>query len=134
MLNHNFRFLYFAMLYYPMRLNALRHRLFSAQLKSARVHLGPGQRNYLNGWTNLDANFLTAKIDMWADISAKLPFREGTVEAFYSHHVIEHLPDRLLPFHFAEMFRSLKPGGVIRVGGPNADMALKKFEEHELDW
>ncbi len=32
------------------------------------------------------------------------------------------------------MFRCLKPGGVIRVGGPNGDMAIKKFEEHDLDW
>ena len=98
-----------------MRANALRHRLLPSRVRPAKVHLGPGQGNYLNGWTNIDANFLTAKIDIWFDISAKLPFRAETVEAFYSHHVIEHLPDRLLPFHFSEMF--LKPGGMIENGG-----------------
>ena len=134
MLDHPYKSLYFALLHYPMRANALRHRLLPSQVRAAKVHLGPGQGKYLNGWTNVDANFVTAKIDIWADISAKLPFRTETVEAFYSHHVIEHLPDRLLPFHFSEMFRSLKPGGVIRVGGPNADMAIKKFEEDDLDW
>jgi SAM-dependent methyltransferase len=81
-----------------------------------------------------DANFLTSKIDIWADIRNKLPFRPGTIMAVYSHHVIEHLPDTLLQFHFGEMFRALRPGGVIRVGGPNADMAIQKFEENELDW
>ena len=58
-----------------MRANALRHRLLPSRVRPAKVHLGPGQSNYLNGWTNIDANFLTAKIDIWADISAKLPFR-----------------------------------------------------------
>jgi predicted SAM-dependent methyltransferase len=134
MLEHRYKLLYFAVLHYPMRANALRHRLLQSRVRPSKVHLGPGQRNYLNGWTNIDANFLSAKIDIWADIKARLPLRSGAVEAFYSHHVIEHLPDRLLPFHFSEMFRSLKPGGMIRVGGPNADMAIRKFEEHDLDW
>src|SRR5260370_25035542 len=116
MLNHPAKEVYFAVLHYPMRANALRHRLVPSRVKPDKVHLGPGQLNYLNGWTNVDANFVTAKIDIWADISAKLPFKTETVSAFYSHHVIEHLRDRLLPFHFSELFRCLKPGGMIRVG------------------
>jgi predicted SAM-dependent methyltransferase len=134
MLNHRYKLLYFAVCYYPMRANSLRYRLFRSRVTPEKVQLGPGRSNYLNGWANVDANFLTARIDIWADISAKLPFRAETVAAFYSHHVIEHLPDRVLPFHFSEMFRSLKSGGIIRIGGPNADMAIRKFEEHDLDW
>jgi predicted SAM-dependent methyltransferase len=133
-MKHSYKSLYFAIFYYPMRANALRHRLLPSRGRPGKVHLGPGARNYLIGWTNIDANFLTAKIDIWADLSAKLPFTAETVEAFYSYHVIEHLSDRLLPFHFSEMYRALTPGGMIRVGGPNADMAIKKFEEHDLDW
>ena len=130
----SYKSLLFAILYYPIRANALCYRLFQSRTRPGKVQLGPGPRNYLNGWTNVDRNFLTAKIDIWADIGAKLPFRAETVEAFYSYHVIEHLPDRRLPFHFSEMFRCLKPGGMIRIGGPNGDMAIKKFEEHDLDW
>ena len=73
-----------------------------------RVQLGPGQKNYLPGWINVDANTFTCKCDVWADLRNPLPFRDGTVDAFYSHHVIEHLPD--LASHFAELFRCLKPG------------------------
>ena len=126
--------LFFAMLHYPMRANALRCRLFPSRARPGKVQLGPGSRSYLHGWTNVDRNFLNAKIDIWADIRTRLPFRAETVEAFYSYHVIEHLPEGLLPFHFSEMFRCLKPGGLIRVGGPNGDMAIKKFEEQDLDW
>ena len=46
----------------------------------------------------------------------KLPFRNNAVDVFYSHHVIEHLPDSSLPFHFREMYRCLKGEGIIRVG------------------
>ena len=68
--------------------------------------------------------------DIWADISSRLPFRTGSVDAFYSYHVIEHLPDQALPFHFAEMFRCLRNGRVIRVGGPHGDSAVRKFQEN----
>ena len=55
-----------------------------------------------------------------------------TVDVFYSHHVIEHLPD--LAFHFRELYRCLKPGGIFRIGGPNGDTAIKKFAEGDADW
>jgi predicted SAM-dependent methyltransferase len=134
MLSRTSKATYYALLYYPMRVNALRHRLFPRSNSPPKIHLGPGRGNYLNGWTNVDANFVTCKLDIWADLRAKLPFRRGTVEAFYSHHVIEHLPDALLPFHFGEMFRCLRPSGVIRIGGPNTDTAIRKFTENDLDW
>lgn len=117
-----------------MRVNAFRHRLLSGAPANCRVQLGPGQEHYLNGWINVDANCFSAKIDVWADISGKLPFRSGTVDAFYSHHVIEHLPDATLPFHFSELFRCLKPGGVIRVGGPNAEVAFERFLASDTEW
>jgi predicted SAM-dependent methyltransferase len=99
-----------------------------------RVQLGSGQKNYLAGWYNVDANFFTAKIDIWADLRNPLPFPSETVDCFYSHHVIEHLPDDALALHFHEMFRCLKPGGVIRVGGPDAEAAAKKFLEGDANW
>jgi len=88
----------------------------------------------LGGWINVDATFLTAKIDVWANLEDPLPFRSGTIDVMYSHHVIEHLSDATLPFHLREIYRCLKPGGVLRVGGPNADNAIRKFVERDLSW
>jgi predicted SAM-dependent methyltransferase len=119
---------------YPMRINAFRHRILPPTTGVRRVQLGPGQEHYLKGWVNVDANAFSAKIDIWADLSGKLPFRTATVDAFYSHHVIEHLPDASLPFHFSELFRCLKPGGVIRVGGPNGDVAFERFLADDKEW
>lgn len=107
------------------RVRAPRHGL-------VKVQLGPGQRNYLPGWINVDANAFTGKCDVWADLRNALPFRDSTVDVFYSHHVIEHLPD--LYFHFREMFRCLKPGGIFRVGGPNGDSAMRKYLEGDAAW
>ena len=97
-----------------------------------KVHLGPGQKRYLDGWINVDANTFTGKCDVWADLRNPLPFTTSSVDAVYSHHVIEHLPD--LELHFQEVFRCLKPGGIYRVGGPNGDAAIKKFMEQDKDW
>lgn len=135
MIGFGLKRLYYALLDMPMRVNAWFYRQVRApRTGRVKVHLGPGQRNYLEGWINVDANLVSAKIDVWANVLHGLPFRDNTVDAFYSHHVIEHLPDIQLPSHFREMFRCLKPGGIIRVGGPNADSATRKFLEGDSAW
>jgi len=96
------------------------------------VHLGPGQKNYLDSWINVDANLLTAKVDVWADLRNPLPFKDNSVDIFYSHHVIEHLPD--LQRHFDELYRCLKTSGKIRIGGPNGDMAIDRFVANDNVW
>ncbi|HEY1048843.1 MAG TPA: methyltransferase domain-containing protein [Prosthecobacter sp.] len=119
-----------------MRFNGLLYRLFRAPATRNRervlVQLGPGQRCYLEGWINVDANMFTARCDVWSDISGKLPFKDESVDAVYSHHVIEHLPD--LHAHFQQLFRVLKPGGVFRVGGPNGDAAMREYLAGNKAW
>jgi hypothetical protein len=134
MMSREFKAAYFQLMFFPMRINSFRHRLLSKPASVMKVQLGPGQKNYLDGWLNVDANFVTAKADIWADISAKLPFRNETVDAFYSLNVIEHLADKVISQHMADLFRCLKRGGIIRTGGPNGDMAIKKFQENDLGW
>jgi SAM-dependent methyltransferase len=119
-----------------MRLNGVFYKAFRSPASrnpgTIRVQLGPGQRHYLDGWINVDANMFTAKCDVWSDISKHLPFRDDSIDAIYSHHVIEHLPD--LPTHFRELHRVLKPGGVIRVGGPNGDAAMREYVAGNSAW
>lgn len=129
------RQLYFALAYLPMRIGACAYRAIRAPRQGrVLVHLGPGRGNYLEGWINVDANIISARVDVWADLTATLPFHDGTVDAFYAHHVIEHLPDRSLLSLFREMYRCLKAGGCIRVGGPDAQGAAKKLVEGDINW
>jgi predicted SAM-dependent methyltransferase len=118
-----------------MRCNGAFYRRFLAPVEgTSRVHLGPGRDNYLSGWINVDANVFTGRADVWVDLRGPLPFRDESVDVFYSHHVIEHLPDSTLPFHMAEMHRCLKRGGGIRIGGPNADEAMRRYLNNDAKW
>ncbi len=129
---------YYGAMSVPMRLSAEVYQAWLAPASGnsarVRVHLGPGQEGYKPDWINVDANIVSARIDVWADFRNKLPFRDDSVDVFYSHHVIEHLPDSSLPFHFREMYRCLKAGGVIRVGGPNGDEACRNFLAENHGW
>jgi predicted SAM-dependent methyltransferase len=135
MVSRTTKHLFYALAGPLMKLNGAIYRSFRAKAEGRlKVQLGPGQQHYLDGWVNVDGNIFTKNCDIWADFRNKLPFRDNTVDAFYSHHVIEHLPEHLLSFHFREMHRCLKPGGVFRVGGPNGDAAVRKFQEGDSAW
>ena len=115
-----------------MKINGIVYKKFRAQKDSLKVHLGPGQNNYIEGWVNVDANMFTGKCDVWADLRNPLPFHDESIEAMYSHHMVEHLPN--IYYHFKEVFRCLEMGGLYRVGGPNGDQAIKKFIENDKEW
>jgi predicted SAM-dependent methyltransferase len=133
MISRNAKSLFYVLLGPAMGVNGRLYRQFRAPRDGVvRAHLGPGQRTYLKGWINVDANFLTARCDVWADLCRPLPFRDATIHAVYSHHVIEHLTD--LQRHFREAFRCLRPGGVYRTGGPSGDSAIAKFIAGDNAW
>ena len=133
MISRQLKALYYFLFSYLMLLNSKFYKIFrSPKSGMVKVHLGPGKKNYLNGWINVDANIITAKIDVWSDIKHPLPFKDDVVDVFYSHHVIEHLPNIQKNFH--EMYRCLKKNSFIRVGGPNGDTSIKKFLENDHKW
>lgn len=136
MLSRQIKALYYNVAGPVMRLNGVFYRHFRAKsvLKHSlvRLHLGPGQGNYMPGWVNIDANTFTGKCDVWADLRNPLPFPDNSVDAVYSHHMIEHLPDQ--EAHLRDVFRVLKRGGIYRVGGPNGDSAIAKFIDNDHSW
>src|SRR6476646_2126803 len=74
---------YYAAMAVPMLVNGAVYRNFRApksrSSKTVKVHLGPGQGHYKPGWINVDANILTARVDLWADFRNRLPFRDESV-------------------------------------------------------
>jgi predicted SAM-dependent methyltransferase len=133
MMNRSAKAVFYAVCSPVMKINGMLYRWLRApQARNSRVQLGPGRNNYLPGWINIDANMFTGKCDVWADLRNPLPLADNSIEAFYSHHVVEHLPS--LQHHFREVFRCLSPGGVYRVGAPNGDSAIRKFAENDIAW
>jgi hypothetical protein len=125
---------YYAAMWLPMRLNGALYRVARQPKEPINVQLGCGAHHYIPGWVNVDGNILTARPDLWANLLDPLPFRENSVQVFYSHHVVEHLPERFLSAHFRNLYRCLVPGGGLRIGGPDIGNACRKFVEGDLNW
>jgi len=134
MVSRRTRKLFYAAFALPMRINGHLYRLLRQPKELLNVHLGCGQRNYIEGWVNVDANFVSGHIDLWANLLDGLPFRASSVEKFYSFHVIEHLPDSFLARHLRDLYNALVPGGSIRIGGPDIGRAWLKFVQGEARW
>ena len=66
----------------------------------------------------------------------KIPFNESTVDNIYISHVIEHIEDEFVFSFFAESYRVLKKGGVLRVACPDADFLyqVSQFRNDYWNW
>src|SRR3977135_310170 len=102
---------YYAAMWLPMRLNGALYPTARHPKEPINVQLGCGRQHHIPGWVNVDGNIVTAHPDLWANLLDPLPFRDNSVQVFYSHHVVEHLPERFLSAHFRNLYRCLVPGG-----------------------
>ena len=94
-------------------------------VSSDKVNLGCGV-HYHQGWDNYD--FAPAETDVRSiDLSRALPFPESSYGVCYMSHVLEHLPRERVPKLLLEVFRVLKPGGVLRVAVPDLEMIARLY-------
>lgn len=63
----------------------------------------------------------------WMDITSGLPFDDGTVDAIYASHVLEHLYREDALRLLAECMRVLKPEGVIRLVLPDLTTMISTY-------
>jgi len=89
-----------------------------------RLHLGSGGNN-LDGWVNLD--LVGAQADVCWDLRRPLPFPERSAEAAFLEHVLEHMTVGEGMAVLRHAFRVLVPGGVIRVGVPDAGLYARSY-------
>jgi len=130
MISRELKDLFFKAMNYPMLINGYFYKYFLCPSQGLKVHLGNGQEKYLDSWINVDANFITAKVDVWANLLNPLPFRDQSVDLY----VIEHLPDRHLQSHFNQMYKALRKNGGIRIGAPHVGNACRKYVEQDIKW
>jgi predicted SAM-dependent methyltransferase len=95
------------------------------QARHLRLHLGCGKR-IISGWVNIDG-IEREGTDLQWDLRQKLPFADGSAELIYSEHVIEHLFEEDALRLFYECYRVLEPGGMMRVGVPDAELYLRNY-------
>lgn len=91
-----------------------------------KIHLGCGN-NLLDGYLNID-KYVKADGVMNLDIF-NLPFDDGEAELVLAEHLVEHLSFDEERKFFYEMFRILKPNGVLKIEVPDFEWVVEKFIE-----
>ena len=81
-----------------------------------RLHLGSGGHE-LPGWVNVDLVGMGS--DLRWDLTSRLPFPDGSADAVFLEHVLEHFPLEAVLAMLAESRRVLAPGGILRAGVPD---------------
>jgi SAM-dependent methyltransferase len=89
---------------------------FVEEGRSLRIHLGSGT-NRLPDWVNVD--LVGMRPDLYWNVTRTLPFPDGSADAVFLEHVLEHFPLAVGLDLLAESRRLLAPGGILRVGVPD---------------
>jgi Glycosyl transferase family 2/Methyltransferase domain len=93
-----------------------------------KLHLGCGPDNRLNGWTNTDAHPMSEDV-IKLDFTLPFAFPDNVCDAIFCEHSIEHVDVDDVERMFAEVYRVLKPGGVLRVVTPSLDKICRMMME-----
>jgi predicted SAM-dependent methyltransferase len=101
-----------------------------------KLHLGSGMRLLENGWLNVDSwegyqNH--PALYFRHDLRKPLPHADNSADYIYSEHFIEHLSREEGLAMFKEIFRLLKPNGIMRVATPNLAELVDAYNKKQLN-
>lgn len=63
----------------------------------------------------------------WADATKRIPLADGSVQALYSSHMLEHLDRAEAALFLKEARRVLRSGGVIRIAVPDLALHVRQY-------
>lgn len=89
-----------------------------------KLHLGSGTE-HKDGWINID--LAGDPVDLAWNLAHGIPFPDGSVDGIFHEHLLEHLPLRAGDQLIAECWRVLRPGGVLRIGVPDAGAYARSY-------
>jgi len=99
---------------------------------TAKLHLGCGWV-HKDGWVNVDL-FATSADIVW-DLRHGIPLPDDSVAAIFHEHMLEHLSLRDGHLLARECLRVLAPGGVLRIGVPDAGLCIDSYAgKADPDW
>lgn len=96
-----------------------------------RLHLGCGEWPK-RGWVNVDLAGLP--VDLAWDLAKPLPFESSSAEAIFHEHVLEHLTLAQGFAFMKECRRVIQPGGIVRVGVPDAERYVRSYADPSSDF
>ena len=89
-----------------------------------RLHIGSGAVPK-EGWVNID--LLGDPVDLAWNLARGIPFSDGTADAIFHEHLFEHIPLRAGLGLMDECFLVSPPGGILRVGVPDAGRLMQSY-------
>ena len=99
-------------------------RLAEANSAPLRLHLGAGG-SAKAGWTNVD--LAGHPVELAWDVTKPLPFPDGSVEAVFHEHMLEHLTLEQAYALTRDCHRVLAPDGVLRIVVPDAGAYARSY-------
>ena len=101
-----------------------RARRIQRETPALRLHLGSGGQPK-PGWLNVD--LAGDPVELVWDLAHGVPFGDSSVDAIFHEHLLEHIPLRAGAGLLDECFRVLRPGGILRIGVPDAGALLESY-------
>lgn len=89
-----------------------------------KLHLACGN-HVLDGWANIDLQS-NRKVIGW-DLTHGLPVRSGTIDLIFCEHFIEHITLEQAKALLVEIYRSLRPDGILRLSTPDLKKILDEY-------
>ena len=109
-----------------------KRRLPQIKLKGVvRLNIGCGKKHE-KGFINLDLRDLGQDI-VW-DVREGIPFPDNSVDLIWSQHVMEHFNESESQAVIREMYRVLKPGGIMVHTTPHASDPTSCYFDHKTFW
>lgn len=78
-------------------------------------------------------HILTSVVINYFDLRRGVPFAESSLRYIYCSHFLEHLTKNDAVDFLGNCFRALKKGGVLRLAVPDLDVAIKMYQDGEVD-
>lgn len=88
------------------------------------LNAGCGDHFFLE-WNNIDC--VTTSGVVYHDVRKPLPYPATCFDAVYASHVLEHLTPREGERFLRELYRTLQPGGVVRIVVPDLEMICREY-------
>ncbi|MEF3279760.1 MAG: methyltransferase domain-containing protein [Elusimicrobiota bacterium] len=89
------------------------------------LNLACGDR-FHKDWINIDFHSNSSSV-IRVNILKGLDFESNTFDAVYTSHFLEHLPKNKAVFVLKEIYRVLKPGGILRVVVPDLENIAREY-------
>jgi predicted SAM-dependent methyltransferase len=107
---------------------AIKDYLASTNVPKLQIGAGP---NSLQGWLNTDIEPRPRQV--FLDAMKPFPIPDNSLKYVYAEQIIEHLPFDGAMVMLQESYRTLMPGGTLRLATPDVHRLLSLFDQESTD-